>query len=101
MSYIQHLTRHHVMAKLKCFTISGMELWFFSGDHRPPHFHARRKGQWEIRVYFLESERDEMFDIVRLDRKELPRADMKLLEKMVHEYRAQIFEEWRRKVRPQ
>ena len=31
-----------------------MELWFNSSDHLPPHFHARKPGDWEIRVYFLE-----------------------------------------------
>jgi hypothetical protein len=55
----------------------------FSNDHLPPHFHAKRKGQWEVRVYFLESSTSEMFHVVWLKGKEIPRADSKLLEQMV------------------
>jgi hypothetical protein len=89
------------MAKLDCFTIGGIELWFFSNDHLPPHFHAKRKGQWEVRVYFLESRMSEMFDVVWLKGKEVPRVDMKLLEEMVTTYRVEILEEWEGKVQPQ
>jgi Domain of unknown function (DUF4160) len=87
------------MAKLECFTIGGIELWFFSNDHLPPHFHAKRKGQWEVRVYFLESTTSEMFNVVW--GKEVPRADTKLLEEMVFTYRVEILEEWEAKVQPQ
>lgn len=89
------------MAKLECFTIDGIESWFFSNDHLPPHFHARRKGQWEVRVYFLESRTSEMFDVVWLKGKEVPRADTKLLEAMVTTYRVEILEGWEDKVQPQ
>jgi hypothetical protein len=83
------------MAKLECFTTLGIELWFFPKDHLPPHFHAKRKGQWEVRVYFLESRTDKMFDVVWLKGKEVARVDTKLLEEMVTTYRIEIFEEWR------
>jgi Domain of unknown function (DUF4160) len=89
------------MAKLECFTIGGIELWFFSNDHLPPHFHAKRKGQWEVRVYFLGSRTSEMFDVVWLKGKEVPRVDTKLLEEMVTTYRVEILEEWESKVQPQ
>jgi hypothetical protein len=58
------------MAKLECFTIAGIELWFFPNDHLPPHFHPKRKGQWEVRVYFLQSTTSEMFNVVWLRGKE-------------------------------
>ena len=35
--------RHFVscsMATLKCFSIAGVKLWFWSNDRHPPHFHA-------------------------------------------------------------
>jgi hypothetical protein len=86
------------MSKLECFTIEGIELWFFSSDHQPPHFHAKLKGQWEVRVYFLAFERSEMFDVMWLKCKEIRRADTKLLEEMVATYRIEILEEWERKV---
>lgn len=43
------------MPKVACFEIPGLFCWFWSNDHDPPHFHAKRKGEWEIRVKFLES----------------------------------------------
>lgn len=88
------------MAKLECFTIAGVELWFYSHDHLPPHFHARRKGQWEVRVYFLESATDKMFSVIRQTGKGVPRADCKLIETKVAEHRARILREWEIKVQP-
>lgn len=41
------------MGKLECFSVDGLDCWFNSHDHLPPHFHARRPGEWEIRVFFL------------------------------------------------
>ncbi|MYC73374.1 MAG: DUF4160 domain-containing protein [Gemmatimonadetes bacterium] len=40
------------MGKLGCFQLAGLELWFNSSDHEPPHFHARKPDKWEIRVFF-------------------------------------------------
>jgi uncharacterized protein DUF4160 len=88
------------MAKLECFAIEGIETWFFSHDHFPPHFHAKRKGQWEVRVYFLESSTSEMFDAVWLKGRGVPRADTKLLEELVTAHRSEILEEWEGKVQP-
>jgi hypothetical protein len=68
------------MAKLECFAVAGIETWFFSNDHLPPHFHAKRKGQWEIRLHFLESSTSEIFHVVWRKGKEIPRTDTKLLE---------------------
>jgi len=42
------------MAKVKCFEIEGLFCWFWPMDHEPPHFHAKRNGEWEIRVKFTE-----------------------------------------------
>jgi hypothetical protein len=44
------------MPKVECFEIPGVYCWFWSNDHDPPHFHAKREGEWEIRVRFTESE---------------------------------------------
>lgn len=32
--------------------IDSLEIIFYSNDHEPEHFHARKPGEWEIRVYF-------------------------------------------------
>ncbi|MBI5488783.1 MAG: DUF4160 domain-containing protein [Deltaproteobacteria bacterium] len=42
------------MAKVTAFTIPGLDLWFNSSDHIPPHFHARKPGCWEVRVFFMD-----------------------------------------------
>lgn len=43
------------MPKLVCFEIPGLSCWFWSNDHDPPHFHAKKEGEWEIRVKFTEA----------------------------------------------
>ena len=50
------------MGKLVSFTMPGYEIWFWSDDHDPPHFHVKRRGEWELKVSFLKS-RDEMFEL--------------------------------------
>ncbi len=42
------------MGELAAFSIEGMKIWFWSKDHNPPHFHVKRDGQYEYRVFFLE-----------------------------------------------
>ena len=42
------------MGKVEAFTLEGLELWFNSSDHLPPHVHIKRRGKWEIRVFFLD-----------------------------------------------
>ena len=44
------------MPKLACFEFPGLSCWFWSNDHDPPHFHAKKEGEWEIRVKFTETE---------------------------------------------
>ncbi|NCR39243.1 MAG: DUF4160 domain-containing protein [Microcystis aeruginosa W13-11] len=41
------------MGKVESFNLDGLDLFFNSHDHLPPHFHVRKPGQWEIRVFFL------------------------------------------------
>jgi hypothetical protein len=86
------------MAKIRGFSIAGMQLWFYSNDHEPPHFHARRKGEWEYRVRFLESV-NEMFELVSSMKKaQMSKADRKKLRKMVETHRMEILQEWEQKV---
>lgn len=37
------------MAKIDCFAIAGLEFWFWSNDHNPPHFHVKRAGEWGLK----------------------------------------------------
>ena len=48
------------MGKVEVVVLEGLDLWFNSSDHLPPHVHARRRGEWEIRVYFLLCTDDEL-----------------------------------------
>jgi len=89
------------MGKLECFAVEGVELWFFSNDHSPPHFHAKRKSKWEVKVHFLESSPSEMFEVVWLKCKAVPRSDTKLLQQMAEEHRAELLKEWETKVQVQ
>ena len=52
------------MATVSYFTVPGIEMWIVSGDHEPPHFHARRRGEWSAKVLFLEG-RDRMIRATR------------------------------------
>lgn len=41
------------MPRVDAFAIAGLDLWFNTSDHSPAHFHARKPGEWEIRVNIL------------------------------------------------
>jgi hypothetical protein len=83
------------MAVIKAFSIAGMKLWFYSNDHEPPHFHAKRNGEWEIRVKFLESD-EEMFELVsrKTAKATVSTLDTKMLQEMVNEHRPALLREW-------
>jgi hypothetical protein len=86
------------MANLTCFSIAGIKLWFYSHDHEPPHFHAKRKGEWEYRVRFLEGP-ENMFELVWANkRKRMSKADRELLQSSVETHRLEVLREWEEKV---
>ncbi|MCD4825870.1 MAG: DUF4160 domain-containing protein [Phycisphaerae bacterium] len=85
------------MGKLEAFNLKGIGCWFWSQDHRPPHFHAKRKGQWEIRVYFL-LPKEQMLERVRGAREAITRQDRNALCDMAELYREELLVEWERKV---
>ena len=85
------------MGEVECFHIEGVKCWFWSQDHRPPHFHAKKRGEWHFRVWFLQRE------AMMLERQPGPRgrisaADRKALQQMVADHRAELLQEWERKV---
>ena len=89
------------MGRVSAFEIDGMDLWFNSSDHLPPHFHARKPGSWEIRVFFLlcsdgHLESEKKWPPGRpsprnREREAILRATL--------EHRAELLEEWEQKVR--
>jgi hypothetical protein len=86
------------VGKVEAFAIAGLELWFWSGDHAPPHFHAKKAGEWEIRVSFLEtSEKGLAFEVkwgIGPNARE-----QKLVAGLVLAHRAMLLAEWELKVR--
>jgi hypothetical protein len=86
------------MARLTCFEIAGMHLWFYSNDHEPPHFHVKRKGEWEYRVNFLRTAGG-MFEVIWSRKKaQMSKSDRQLLEQMIEQHRFEILREWEEKM---
>jgi len=68
-------------------------LWFHTGDHGPPHFHAGVVDEWEIRVSFLqEPPRYE----VRFQVRHVPAKTVRRILELAAAHRAELFEEWER-----
>lgn len=86
------------MGSVDSIAVAGLELWFNSNDHLPPHFHAEKTGEWEVRVYFLREQR-EMFETKWTARRGRPsRGDLKELATLVETHRAELLAEWEQKV---
>jgi len=85
------------MGRVSSFTLAGIDCWFYSHEHRPPHFHARRKGQWHVRVFFQMPESG-MIEPVQSHIDRMTKADRSALCKMAALHRAQLLEEWEEKV---
>ena len=85
------------MGKLAAFSIAGLDLWFNSLDHRPPHFHARRPGEWEIRVYILECTKSELSYEIKWGTNPNRRYRDELFTMALH-HRVSLLMEWERKV---
>ena len=79
------------------FEIVGIYCWFYSHDHTPPHFHAKRSGAWHVKVHFLLPE-DQMIEIVN-GKKKLLGKDRRLLVKQAKAHRFALLGEWELKVK--
>ena len=86
------------MGKVDCFTLDGINMWFWSKDHNPPHFHAEKPGKWEVKVKFLESTKYGLFEVEWSEAKSIPKSDLKQLSKMVVMHRDNLLMEWEAKV---
>lgn len=85
------------MPKLETFAIAGLDIRIHSNDHLPPRVHVTRRGQWSIKVFFLETtEAHVAFDIVFGRR--IPRAIRARFARAVAEHRAALLREWESKV---
>lgn len=83
------------MSEVNAFSIDGIKLWFPSNDHEPPHFHAKRNGEWEVRVFFLINEQ-EMFEFKwrKTAKVRMSKQDKEQIVEMVNMHRDALFEQW-------
>ena len=87
------------MPKVSAFSLAGWALWFNSNDHQPPHFHAEKGDDWQVRVAFLLNP-DAMFEVVYTNRSKRPnKADLKELAELAAKHRAVLLDEWHAKVK--
>ena len=86
------------MARVTAFELPGIDCWFHSQDHGPPHFHAKKAGVWEVRVFFLK--RVESMIEVKWKRGFLGGRETKPLCAMAEACRAELLREWEEKVQP-
>ena len=86
------------MPKVTAFKLPGLDLWFYSDDHMPPHLHAEKSGDWELRVFFLRHP-DDMIEVIYSNKPRRPsKADLKKLKANAEKYRVELLEEWESKV---
>lgn len=81
------------MALVRAFEIEGLRTWFWSDDHEPPHFHAKRSGEWEVRVQFL-SAPDAMIEVVWTRKQQLPGKSLKQLCALAEAHRVELLAQW-------
>ena len=96
MSYMEIQPWSASVARVDCIAVPGVELFFNSLDHLPPHFHALRPGEWEVRVYFLK-ERAQMLDL-KWRQQGMTGATRRALTKLAEEHREDLLQEFDEKV---
>ena len=88
------------MGKVECCSVSGLDLFFHSDDHGPPHVHVRRPGEWEVRVDLILTTRDHLESSIKWPPQFTgPRGRWREeIIGTVVAHRAALLEEWDRKV---
>lgn len=89
------------MGKVTSFSLNGYQLRFYSNDYRPPHFHATKGQDWEIRIFIETTTRNHLDYEVKwsnVNTEQPPRNFRKALAKLVSEHRLELLEEWEIKV---
>ena len=86
------------MGQVEAFELEGLKLWINSSDHLPPHFHVSRRGQWEMRVFFLECSENNLVFEIKWSRKGPSAADRAAILGPVLEHRVALMQEWEQKV---
>ena len=80
------------MATVTAFGIAGLKIWFWSNDHEPPHFHAKRSGEWEVTFKFM-LDPSEMIEL-KWSKKTPRKSVLKQLTSMAKKHRVELLEQW-------
>lgn len=80
------------MATVQAFSRPGWRLWFWSNDHEPPHFHAKRAGEWEVKVHFLLPPAEMIEEV--WTRKKPSRKSLQELCALAERHRAALLRQW-------
>jgi hypothetical protein len=86
------------VGKVDAVALEGLDFWFNSSDHLPPHLHARRRGAWEIRVHFFLCTDDELVFDCKWVKKAPSAKVLARIRKAVVEQRVELLKEWEQKV---
>lgn len=84
------------LAKVDAIAIPGLEMWFWSDDHLPPHFHVKKAGEWEISVHILETREQRLAYELKWGTGPSGRLQGTLA-RLVVVHREALYEEWSRK----
>jgi Domain of unknown function (DUF4160) len=91
------------LGKVSAFSIDGLICLFYSNDHRPPHFHIKKAGCWEIRVYFLSCTKNELDYSVKFSKNSgsedvLMKKERKAILQMVMKHRDALLNDGKRRL---
>jgi hypothetical protein len=81
------------MPDVQCVSLPGLEMWFNSRDHLPPHFHAEKIDEWEVRVMFMRRPPE-----IELNWGSPSGRDKKRLREAAEQHRLELLAEWERAV---
>lgn len=83
------------MPIVQAIAIDGIDLFFYSNDHAPPHFHAEKPGDWEYRVCFLNPQETMLTELGPVYQHRAPKAKvLRALTSMAERARIQLLAEW-------
>jgi hypothetical protein len=100
MSRLINKESNTCLSKVETFALDGLDLFFNSNDHLPQHFHVRKPGQWEIRVFFRRCSQQKGLDfVIKWSANSGPSSKEKhKILKLVLENRSALLMEWQKKV---
>ena len=84
------------MGRVDSIQLEGYVCWFNTNDHPPPHFHVKKEGEWELRVFFLME--PVQFEEVFLLKRRVSGRFLRELAETVQDNRDELLQEWSEKV---